>query len=100
MDARSGRRQDSIGSEGSPIAVIGFPGLGDLVRCHSLIQMLAEQNPGRPIDVVAPRLTAEFAEFMPEVSETIGADFQHRRLNPVARLALSNTLRKRRYGTI
>jgi heptosyltransferase II len=99
MAACSERGQDSIGDVGSPIVVIGFPGLGDLVRCHSLIQMIAEQNPGRPIDMIAPRLTAEITEFMPDIREAIGADFQHRRLNPIARLALSNTLRKRHYGT-
>ncbi len=99
MHACSERGQNFTGNAGAPIAVIGFPGLGDLVRCHSLIQMITEQNPGRPIDIVTPRLLAEIAEFMPEVREAIGADFQHRRLNLIARLALSNTLRKRHYGT-
>ena len=94
------RGQNSIGDAAAPIAVIGFPGLGDLVRCHSLIQMIAEQNPGRPIDIVTPRLLAEIAEFMREVREVISADLQHRRLNPFARLALSNTLRERHYGTV
>ena len=94
------RGQNSIGDAAAPIAVIGFPGLGDLVRCHSLIQMIAEQNPGRPIDIVTPHHLAEIAEFMPEVREVISADFHHRRLNPFARLALSNTLRKRHYGTV
>ena len=94
------RGQNSIGDVAAPIAVIGFPGLGDLVRCHSLIQMIAEQNPGRPIDIVTPHHLAEIAEFMPEVREAMGADFHHRRLNPFARLTLSNTLRKRHYGTV
>jgi heptosyltransferase-2 len=100
MQSCSVSGRNSIGGAGSAIAVIGFPGLGDLVRCHSLIQMIAEQNPGRPIDIVTPRLSAEIAEFMPEVRDAIGADFRHHRLNPLARLALSNTLRKRHYGTV
>jgi heptosyltransferase II len=99
MHACSERGQNFTGNAGAPIAVIGFPGLGDLVRCHSLIQMIAEQNPARPIDIVTPRLTADIAKFMPEVREAIGGDFQHRRLNLIARLALSNKLRERQYGT-
>ena len=95
----SERGQISIGSAKKPIVVFGFPGLGDLVRCHSLIRMIAEQNPGRPIDIVARRSTVEIAEFMPEIRDVIGVEFQHRRLNLIARLALAKTLRHRGYGT-
>jgi lipopolysaccharide heptosyltransferase II len=91
--------RDTARSVGSPIAVFGFPGLGDLVRCHSLIQMIAEQYPDRPIDIIARRPAIAIAEFMPEVREAIGEDFQHNRLNPIARLALANKLRERGYGT-
>jgi heptosyltransferase-2 len=99
MHTCSERGQISTGSEKSPIVVFGFPGLGDLVRCHSLIRMIAEQNPGRPIDIVAWRPTVEIAEFMPEIRDVIGVEFQHRRLNPIARLTLTRMLRKRDYGT-
>ncbi len=61
--------------------------------------MIAAQNPDRPIDVVARRPAIEIAEFMPEVREAIGEDFQHNRLNPIARLVLANKLRNRGYGT-
>lgn len=89
----------AIGNAGSPIVVFGFPGVGDLVRCHSLIRMIADQNPGRPIDVVARRPAVEIAEFMPEIREAIGEDFQHRHLNMFGRIALANSLRKRGYET-
>jgi heptosyltransferase II len=99
MRNSSERGQDLIGIARSPIIVFGFPGLGDLVRCHSLIQMIAKQNPWRPIDIVAQRETAEIAEFMPEIREAISVDFQHFRLNSFSRFALTRTLRKRGYGT-
>jgi lipopolysaccharide heptosyltransferase II len=83
----------------SAIVVFGFSGLGDLVRCHSLIQMIAEKYSNRPIDIVARRPAIEIAAFMPEIREAIGEDFQHSRLNPIARLALANELRDRGYGT-
>ena len=93
------RGQEVIGNAGSPIVVFAFPGVGDLVRCHSLIRMIAQQNPNRPIDIIARRPAVEIAEFMPEIREAIGEDFQHRHLNLVARLSLAKTLRKRGYGT-
>jgi len=93
------RIQNTIRSAGAPILVIGFPGLGDLVRCHSLIQMIAEQYPDRPIDIVARRAVVEIAAFMPQVRDAIGEDFQHGELNPWARLALAKNLRGRDYQT-
>jgi heptosyltransferase-2 len=84
---------------GSPIVVFGFPGLGDLVRCHSLVQMIAAQHPDRPIDIVARRPAVEIAAFMPEIRDGIGEDFRHNRLSPRARLALVNDLRGREYQT-
>jgi heptosyltransferase-2 len=93
------QRSRTIRSEDSPIVVFGFPGLGDLVRCHSLIQLIAAQNPGRPIDLVARRSVVELGEFMPEVRDAIADDFQHNRLSLVARLKLAKDLRERGYGT-
>jgi lipopolysaccharide heptosyltransferase II len=83
----------------SGIVLFGFPGLGDLVRCHSLIQMITAQHTGRPIDLVARRPVIEIAAFMPEIRDAIGEDFQHRRLNPRGRILLVNQLRERDYRT-
>jgi heptosyltransferase-2 len=99
MHGYNERGLKAIGNAGSPIVVFGFPGVGDLVRCHSLIRMIADQNPGRPIDIVARRPAVEIAEFMPEIREAIGEDFQHRHLNMFGRIALASTLRKRGYET-
>jgi lipopolysaccharide heptosyltransferase II len=99
MHAGTQRTQQSSDGGESPIAVFGFPGLGDLVRCHSFIRLVAAHNPGRPIDVIARRSVIEIAEFMPHVREAIAADLHHLRLNPLARLALAKALRRRGYAT-
>lgn len=61
--------------------------------------MISERHPGRPIDIVARRSSAEIATFMPEIRDAIGETFAHNSLSPRARLALAAALRKRRYGT-
>src|ERR1700744_3320461 len=83
----------------SGIAVFGFPGLGDLVRCHSLIRMIAARYPNRPIDMVVRRSVAEIAAFMPEIRDAIEEDFKHNSLDLKTRFALASKLHKRRYGT-
>jgi lipopolysaccharide heptosyltransferase II len=80
------------------IAVFGFPGLGDLVRCHSLIQLIAAQYPKFAIDVIARRPTVDIVRFMPEVRDAIGTDFRHNRLSTVERLRLAQTLRAKNYA--
>ena len=92
-------RTHSIAIEPSPIAVFGFPGLGDLVRCHSLIQMIAERNPDRPIDLIARRSVVKIGAFMPQIRDTIGDDFRHNCLTMRARLALAKELRTKGYRT-
>ena len=92
-------RSHSIACEPLPIAVFGFPGLGDLVRCHSLIQMIAERNPDRPIDLIARRSVVAIGAFMPQIRDTIGDDFRHNYLTMGSRLALAKKLRNRGYGS-
>ena len=99
MRVRDQSGQQVSTASDSPIVVFGFPGLGDLVRCHSLIRMIAAREPTRPIDLVARRGTVEIGAFMPEIREVIGEDFRHNSLNVFARLHLAATLRKRRYRT-
>jgi len=99
MHALAGHSRAPTDGANPAIVVFGFPGLGDLVRCHSLIRMIAAKYPDRPIDLVARRPVIEIAAFMPEIREAIGEDFQHNRLNLIARLALTKKLRDRNYGT-
>jgi heptosyltransferase-2 len=87
------------GGPGTPILVFGYPAVGDFVRCHSLVRIVAERFPHRPIDVVTRNPAVELAAFMPEVREAIAEDFRHRRLDLGGRLALAGALRQRGYGT-
>lgn len=53
-----------------PILVFCLPAIGDFIRCHSAIQILAERFPEHPIDVVTSPLAAPLARLMPHIRKT------------------------------
>ena len=99
MTSRDPLETTGRGGDGSPIVIIGFPAVGDFVRCHSLVRVLAVAHPSRPIDIVTRNPTVELVLFMPEVREGIAENFRHRRLDLPGRFELARTLRQRGYGT-
>ncbi|AZO30357.1 lipopolysaccharide heptosyltransferase II [Mesorhizobium sp. M1B.F.Ca.ET.045.04.1.1] len=50
-----------------PILVFCLPAIGDFIRCHSAIQIIAARFPGHPIDVVTSPIAAPLARLMPHV---------------------------------
>lgn len=99
MTSRDENEQAGRGGDGSPIIVVAYPAVGDFVRCHSLVRILAQRFPRRPIDVVTRAPTIELVPFMPEVREGIAENFRHGRLDLSGRFALASELRRRGYGT-
>jgi heptosyltransferase-2 len=89
----------SEGERTDGIVIIAYPGLGDFLRCHTVVRMLRSRFPHRPIDVVSRIPAIEAAVLMPEVRQGIGNRFRNGRLDLRARLALAATLRRNRYGT-
>ena len=57
--------------------------IGDFVRCHSVVKVLRQRFPDRPVDLLATSLCAPLADYMPGVRQAIVADL------PRSRLALS-----------
>ncbi|MDX8478665.1 lipopolysaccharide heptosyltransferase II [Mesorhizobium sp. VK24D] len=51
----------------NPILVVSFPAIGDFIRSHSAIQLVAERFPGSPIDVITSPVAAPLASLMPHV---------------------------------
>ncbi|HEX4150562.1 MAG TPA: lipopolysaccharide heptosyltransferase II [Pirellulales bacterium] len=84
-------------SDTTPIAVFAFPRLGDFIMCHSLIQLLRQRYPNRPIDVVARRPGIEIAPLMPEVREAFEDTTLPGQLNLWPRIDLARRLRNKRY---
>lgn len=87
-----------MGTKG-PILIVSLPAIGDFIRSHSAIRLVAEQFPDRPIDVVTSSAAAPVAAFMPHVRKAWALDKRHLRLGLAARLKLARELRKKGYGT-
>jgi heptosyltransferase-2 len=99
LAAAAGHQVNPIAPRGSGRGIVVFaaPALGDFVRCHSVIRILAERFPDSPIDIVARQPAIEMAAFMPEVRTGIPEVFRHRSIDLAARFALAGKLRRGNY---
>ncbi len=83
---------------GRPILLIPYMWIGDFVRCHSVVKLLRRRFPDRPVDVLATRLCAPLADYMPGIREAIVFDLPRSRLALRQQATLAKRLRDRRYG--
>lgn len=81
------------------IVIFALPDIGNFVRCHTLVRMVAAAHPGQPIDIVGRVPEIELAQFMPEIHERIPETFRRRHLDWSKRLELASALRRKRYRT-
>jgi heptosyltransferase II len=87
------------GMNGSPILIVPYMWIGDFVRCHSVVQLLRQRFPGRPVDMLATTLCAPLTDYMPGVRQRIVADLPRGRIALKQQLALAARLRREGYGT-
>ncbi|UCI05808.1 lipopolysaccharide heptosyltransferase II [Mesorhizobium sp. B1-1-8] len=80
-----------------PILVICLPAIGDFIRCHSAIQIIAKTFPGHPIDVITSPLAAPLARLMPHVRKAWTLDKRHRKPGIGERRRLAGRLREENY---
>jgi len=81
-----------------PIVIVPYVWIGDFVRCHSVVRLLRETDPDRPVDIVSSTLCAPLADYMPGVRHVLIADMPRRRLGLKMQVDLAQRLRKGRYG--
>jgi heptosyltransferase II len=84
--------------ETRPILIVPYMWIGDFVRCHSVVKVLRERFPDRPVDLLATSLCAPLADYMPGVRQAIVADFPRSRLALSQQTALARRLRQESYG--
>jgi heptosyltransferase-2 len=86
-------------SPDSPILVVTYTWIGDFVRSHSVVTLLRQRWPDRPVDVVTSSLCAPLVDYMPGVRQSIVCDLPRGRLPLGLYTRLAMRLRAERYGT-
>lgn len=84
---------------GSPILIVPYMWIGDFVRCHTVVRLLRQRFPERPIDMLATSLCAPLADYMPGLRKAIAADLPRSRLALGQQKTLAERLRREGYGT-
>ena len=88
---------DQLMSE-SPILLVPYMWIGDLVRCHTVVKLLKQRFPSVPIDILATSMVAPLLDYMPGVRKGIVADLPRKRLALSQHRALAHRLRAEGYG--
>ena len=81
------------------ILLVPYMWIGDFVRCHSIVKLLRQRAPERPIDILTTTLCAPLLDYMPGVRSGIVCDLPRRRLALSEHIALARRLRDANYGS-
>jgi heptosyltransferase II len=82
-----------------PILIIPYMWIGDFVRGHSVVRVLNQRWPNRPVDVLTTTLCAPLVDYMPGVRAGILWDLPRSRLAVARQRGLAKQLRAGNYGT-
>jgi heptosyltransferase II len=82
-----------------PILIVPYMWIGDFVRGHTVVRVLRERWPNRPIDLLTTSLCAPLVDYMPGVRSAIVWDLPRGRLAVARQTGLAAQLRARNYGT-
>jgi heptosyltransferase II len=81
------------------ILVVPYMWIGDFVRGHTVVRVLKQRWPGRPVDVLVTSLCAPLVDYMPGIRSGVVWDLPRSRLAVAKQWDLANDLRARNYGT-
>lgn len=82
-----------------PVLLVPYVWIGDFVRCHSVVKVLNERWPHRPVDIVSSTLCAPLADYMSGVRKAIVHDIPRRQLAYRENAKLAAKLKREHYGT-
>jgi heptosyltransferase-2 len=82
-----------------PILIVPYMWIGDFVRGHTVVRVLKQRWPNRPVDLLVTSLCAPLVDYMPGVRSGIVWDLPRSRLAVARQRGLAAELRARGYGT-
>jgi heptosyltransferase-2 len=83
----------------SSILIVPYMWIGDFVRGHTVVRVLRERWPNRPIDLLTTSLCAPLVDYMPGVRSAVLWDLPRSRLAVARQWGLAALLRSRGYRT-
>lgn len=85
-------------NETSPVLLVPYMWIGDFVRCHTVVRVLKDRWPNRPVDVLTTTLCAPLVDYMPGVRQGIVWDLPRSKISLSEERALAAKLRQQGYG--
>src|ERR1700755_2415705 len=82
-----------------PILIVPYMWIGDFVRGHTVVRVLKQRWPNRPVDLLTTSLCAPLVDYMPGVRTGLVCDLPRSRLALARQWALAAQFRERRYRT-
>jgi heptosyltransferase II len=82
-----------------PILIIPYMWIGDFVRGQTVVRVLKQRWPNRPVDLLVTSLCAPLVDYMPGVRSGIVWDLPRGRLAVAKQTGLAAQLRAKGYGT-
>src|SRR5215475_7694860 len=83
----------------SPVLIIPYMWIGDFMRGHTVVRVLRERWPNRPIDLLTTSLCAPLVDYMPGVRSALVWDLPRSRLALARQWGLAALFRSRGYRT-
>ena len=84
----------------NPILIIPYMWIGDFVRGHTVVRVLKERWPNRPVDILVNKQVQSLVDYMPGVRKGVLWDLPRRRLALAKQWELAAKLRAENYGTV
>jgi heptosyltransferase-2 len=82
-----------------PILIVPYMWIGDFVRGHTVVRVLKQRWPNRPVDLLVTSLCAPLIDYMPGVRAGIVWDLPRSRLALARQWGLAAQLRAQNYAT-
>ncbi len=82
-----------------PILIVPYMWIGDFVRGHTVVRVLKQRWPNRPVDLLVTSQRAPLVDYMPGVRAGVVWDLPRSRLAVAKQWGLASRLRANQYGT-
>lgn len=90
----------TVADSGAPVLIVPYAWIGDFVRVHSVVKILRERWPQRPVDILSTSLCAPLVDYMPGARQAVVWDLPRSQIAVAQQRALAARLRQERYGSV